>query len=110
MSILQNAIDSIELGVEDYKINQPKRLLSAVRNFYAGILLLFKHKLASMSHNDDEALLKQRILPVEENGKIVWKGDGKKTVDFQQIQERFESLGIKVDWKRLEKAFLNQAT
>jgi hypothetical protein len=57
-----------------------------------------------MSLNDDEALLKERILPVEENGKIVWKGKGKKTVEFQQIQERFESLGIKVEWKRLENA------
>lgn len=104
MSILQNAIDSIELGVEDHKSNDPKRLLSAVRNFYAGILLLFKHKLALLSKDDDEALIKQRILPVEEDGKIVWKGKGKKTVDFQQIQERFESLKIKVDWKRLKKA------
>ncbi len=104
MSILQNAIDSIELGVEDYQSDRPRRILSAVRNFYAGILLLFKHKLASLSQSDDEALLKQRILPFEENGKIVWKGKGKKTVDFQQIQERFESLGIKVDWKQLEKA------
>lgn len=103
MSILQNAIDSIELGVEDYKTTQPKRLLSAVRNFYAGILLLFKHKLSLLSLNDDESLLKQEVLPVEENGKIVWKGKGKKTVDFQQIQKRFDSLGIKVDWKRLEK-------
>lgn len=104
MSILRNAIDSIELGVEDYKTNEPKRLLSAVRNFYAGILLLFKHKLALLSQNDDEALLKEQVLPVGENGRIIWKGKGKKTVKFQQIQERFESLGIKVDWKRLEKA------
>jgi len=104
MSILQNAIESIELGVEDYKTNQSKRLLSAVRNFYAGILLLFKNKLSSLSQNDDKALLKQRVLPVEENGKIVWKGVGRKTVDFKQIKERFESLGIKVDWERLEKA------
>lgn len=102
MSILQNAIDSIELGVEDYNTNQPKRLLSAVRNFYAGILLLFKHKLSSLSQNDDEALLKQEILPVEDNGQIVWKGKGKKTVDFIQIKKRFKSLDIKVDWKRLK--------
>jgi len=104
MSILKNAIDSIELGVEDYQGNQPKRLVSAVRNFYAGILLLFKYKLASISRNNDEALLKQQVLPVQENGKITWKGTGKKTVDFKQIQERFKSLDVKVDWSQLEKA------
>lgn len=104
MSILQNAINSIELGVEDYESDDSKRLLSAVRNFYAGILLLFKHKLASLSQNDDEALLKNRILPKEEDGKIVWKGKGTKTVDFHQIRERFKSLGIKVNWEQLEKA------
>ncbi len=104
MSILQNAIDSIELGVEDYKTDDPKRLLSAVRNFYAGIMLLFKHKLASLSQNNDEALIKQQVQPVLENGQIVWKGKGKKTVDFQKIKDRFESLGIKVDWEQLKNA------
>ncbi|MEX2546021.1 MAG: hypothetical protein WD316_12905 [Phycisphaeraceae bacterium] len=47
-SILKNAIDSIELGVEDFRSENPKRLMSAVRNFYAGILLLFKHQLAAL--------------------------------------------------------------
>lgn len=103
MSVLQNAIDSIELGVEDFESKKPKRLISSVRNTYAGILLLFKHKLALLSRCSDDALTKHKVLPVMgNNGKITWKGKGKKTVDVQQIQERFESLGIKVDWKRLE--------
>tara|TARA_R110002111_G_scaffold26460_1_gene57298 strand:+ start:317 stop:1258 length:942 start_codon:yes stop_codon:yes gene_type:complete len=102
MSILQNAIDSIELGIEDYESKDPKRLLSSVRNIYAGILLLFKHKLAILSADADEALIKQKVLPVLEDGKTVWKGKGKKTVDFHQIRERLDSLGISVDWARLE--------
>ena len=45
MSILQNAIDSIIIGVEDYDNSDKKRLLSATRNIYAGVLLLLKSKL-----------------------------------------------------------------
>ena len=82
MSILQNAIDSIVIGVEDYHMDDKKRLLSSTRNIYAGVLLLLKSKLP-----DD----------------LLWIKKDKKTVDFQQIKERLESLNIKVDWKRLEK-------
>ncbi len=99
MSILQNAIDSIEVGLEDYKSADPKRLVSSVRNFYAGILLLFKHKLAELSKNDDEALIKKKVVPNIIDGKLRWVGSEGNTVDVQQIQERFKSLGIRVSWK-----------
>jgi hypothetical protein len=102
MSILQNAIDSIQLGVEDFETHNAKRLPSSVRNFFAGVMLLFKHKLAELSADDDEALIKQKVLPVWETSQVIWKGKGRKTVDFIQIQERFTSLGIEVDWKKLE--------
>jgi DNA-directed RNA polymerase subunit RPC12/RpoP len=102
MSILENAIDSITLGVEDYQSDDPRRLMSAVRNFFAGILLLFKFKLAALSEASDEALIKQKVLPFLEDGTLTWKGEGKKTVDVHQIKERFKSLEIDVDWKRLE--------
>ena len=101
MSILKNAIDSIELGLEDYKNSDPRRLASSVRNFYAGILLLFKHKLALLSENDDESLIKAQVVPEVVDGKLRWVGKGKKTVDLQRIQERFKSLGIRVSWKQM---------
>ncbi len=44
-TLFDNAIQSIQLGVEDYQANDPRRALSAVRNFYAGILLLAKEVL-----------------------------------------------------------------
>lgn len=102
--ILDNAISAIELGIEDYNLasEDAKRIQSSVRNIFAGILLLFKSKLAEISKNDDEALIKERILPKIENGKLLWVGTGTKTVDTRQIQERFESLGINVDWKKLK--------
>ncbi|MDD5320782.1 MAG: hypothetical protein PHD43_09265 [Methylococcales bacterium] len=106
MSILKNAVDSIALGLEDYETSESdeRRIISCARNIYAGILLLFKHKLSSLSDpNTDEALIKERVNPKIVDNKILWVGKGKKTFDYQNIKDRFESLGIKVDWKRIDK-------
>ncbi len=105
MSILNNAVNSIVLGLEDYKLSDKRRLISCTRNIFAGILLLFKHKLSVLSPKDsDEVLIKQRVLPKKNStGQIVWLGKGKKTVDVQQIKERFESLGVNTHWDRIKK-------
>jgi hypothetical protein len=105
MSILKNAVDSIILGIEDYQSSDPRRLLSATRNIVAGILLLYKHKLASLSPlGSDEVLIKQRVIPVSDpTVGVTWRGEGTKTVDVQQIRERCNSLGISADWKRVER-------
>src|SRR5262245_29285596 len=105
MSILQNAVDSIAWGVEDYSSPDPRRLISCTRNIFAGILLLFKHKLSVLSpRGSDEVLIKQQILPTLDPATgLRWQGRGKKTVDVQQIRERFESLKVTVDWKRVER-------
>lgn len=105
MSILKNAIDSIAVGLEDYSSPDQRRVISCTRNVFAGILLLFKHKLSLLSApGSDEALIKQRVLPVlDEGAHLEWKGKGSKTVDVQGIKERFESLNIDVDWKRIGK-------
>lgn len=105
MSILKNAVDSISIGLEDFASPDQRRVFSCTRNIFAGILLLFKYKLSLLSAQDsDEALIKQRVLPVlDENKNLQWKGKGKKTVDVQNIKERFESLNIDVDWNRIEK-------
>ena len=66
---------------------------------------MYKHKLSTLSPEDsDEVLIKQRILPeTDESGNLVWKGKGKKTVDVNQIKERFKSLGINTHWDRVDK-------
>lgn len=51
----------------------------------------------------DEVLIKERILPFNTPTGIEWKGKGRKTVDVKGIRERFDSLGISVDWKRIDK-------
>ncbi len=105
MSILKNAIDSIAIGLEDYESTDERRVVSSTRNIFAGILLLFKYKLCELSPPDsDEALIKQRVLPeIDATGAVKWIGKGNKTVDVQNIKERFESLNIEVEWKRLER-------
>lgn len=110
--ILKNAVDSVSLGIEDYKLgigncesSDPRRLVSCTRNLFAGIILLFKHKLAKLSPpGSDEVLIKQRILPIQNSeGNIEWQGQGQKTVDVQEIRKRFKNLGILIDWERINK-------
>ena len=103
MSILANAIDAIEVGVKDFDEGGPARMKSAIRNTYAGLLLLFKQKLQELSPPDsDEVLLRQKIQPTAAGDGVSFKGKGKKTVDKQAIQERLESLGVEVDWKQVD--------
>lgn len=105
MSILKNAIDSIVIGLEDYQSPDERRIVSSARNIFSGILLLFKHKLCELSPQDsDESLIKQRVLPkIDAAGEVRWIGKGKKTVDVQNIKDRFECLGINVDWARFDR-------
>lgn len=107
MSLLQNAIDSIQVGVEDYFLDDDRRYLSATRNICAGILLLYKEKLRRLSPSDDQELLvKQSIKPILKNDELIFIGYGKKTVDVQTIKERFKGLNIQCDWQKFDK--LNQ--
>ncbi len=105
MNILKNALDSIAIGLEDFTSSDERRAISSTRNIFAGILLLFKHKLCQLSPDGtDEVLIKQTALPsISPEGQITWIGKGKKTVDVQNIKDRFNSLNIDVDWPRIEK-------
>jgi hypothetical protein len=105
MSLLQNAVDSVALGIEDFQSADDRRLISSVRNITAGILLLFKHKLAELSPTgSDEILIKEEITPfLDSTGSVQWKGKGQKTVNVTQIEQRFKGLGISVDWARFTK-------
>ena len=55
--ILKNAVRSIQLGVEDYETScvfeEDARAISAARNLYAGVLLLFKYKIATLAVSPD---------------------------------------------------------
>lgn len=111
-TILANAVQSIQIGIEDYERDKdPRRVLSAIRNIQAGILLLCKEKLRVLSPPDsNEVLIKVFIRPRVVDGKLTFVGKGHKTLDQQQIIDRFADLGIKVDWAPLNKLteFRNQ--
>ncbi len=102
-TLLANAVAAIRLGVEDFQSTDNARLISAVRNITAGVLLLFKEKLRQMSpSHSGEVLLKERLRPaISKTGQITFVGIGRKTVNVQQIEERFKSLDVYVDWKRV---------
>ncbi len=104
MSLLINAVESIQVGVEDYLMEDSRRYLSAVRNICAGILLLYKEKLRLLSpSHDEEILIKKDIRPSYDNeGNVIFIGKGKKTVDVQEIKDRFSNLKVKVAWKEFD--------
>lgn len=102
--MLANAINSIEVGVEDYKSKDPRRAASSVRNFYAGVLLLLKEKLRLESPaGSNEALIYQDLEFRKVGGAIVMVGRGKKTVEVAEITKRFRSLGLALDEAPLTK-------
>jgi hypothetical protein len=104
--LLGNAVASIQLGVEDFqRLDDPRRLISAIRNFHAGVLLLCKEVLRRLSPlNSNEVHVKARQKATRgPSGEIVFVGDGKKTVDEYTIRERFKDLGISVDLSALSK-------
>ena len=105
MTLLDNAITSIRVALEDFSSTQNERMISAIRNLHAGVILLYKEKLRRLSPpNTNDALVKQKVvLQKTSGGGLISVGAGKKTVDVSQIQERFASLGIQTDWKRFEK-------
>jgi predicted RNA-binding Zn-ribbon protein involved in translation (DUF1610 family) len=104
MDLITNAVESIQVGVEDYQSGTRPRLLSAVRNIHAGILLLYKEALRRESpKGSNDVLLMAKISPSRDaNGKVMFVGEGRKTLDTQQIRARFEALGLRTDWKRFD--------
>ncbi|MCU0700060.1 MAG: hypothetical protein MUC96_26425 [Myxococcaceae bacterium] len=102
--LLKNAIESIENGVADFTSGQPRRVTSALRNLYAGVLLLLKEKLRQLSPaGSNDILIWVQFEPKLVDGQVRVVGSGKKTVDFREIKDRFTSLNLRFDWKRLER-------
>jgi hypothetical protein len=47
--LLKNAVVSIQLGLEDFASDDGRRIISAARNLYSGVLLLAKEVLRQLS-------------------------------------------------------------
>lgn len=119
VKLKENAITSIRLGIEDFQRSRakpdaggdPDRVLSSVRNIFAGVLLLFKYRIA-ISVNDPQnahSLIfnPPEVLPhADGQGGIVWKPVGKfrtTTIDMAMLKKRFTGFGIVMDWSVIEK-------
>lgn len=103
-TLFDNAVQSIQLGVEDYQANDPKRALSAVRNFYAGILLLAKEVLVRAAPNaDPKDILSMRYKPMPD-GKdgVMFRPETHQTIDFSSIGNRFRDFGLTIDKRGLD--------
>lgn len=102
MLLIENAIAAIQVGVEDYHTGEKKRLLSAVRNIYSGILLLAKEKLRRLSPADNkDILIYSQIVPVQTDAGIRFEARKKNTVNYHEMQNRFKSLGVVFNWEQL---------
>ncbi|HHO0146201.1 TPA: hypothetical protein ACRR3W_003752 [Providencia stuartii] len=118
--LYENALISIQLGIEDFKNSQlplddggnPFRTLSAIRNLYAGMLLLFKYRIIISVNSEEEAYQlifspPHKILPHPDGkGGVIWKPDGKfkqTTIDVEGIKQRFEKFEIVVNWDAILK-------
>ena len=115
----ENALTSIRLGIEDFQRSRlaleqngdPARALSAIRNLFAGVLLLFKYKIATSVDAPEVAAAlifnPPEVLPqADGNGGVKWRPVGnfkKTTIDVATIRKRFDSFNIKVDWATIDK-------
>ncbi|MBH47513.1 MAG: hypothetical protein CME71_05035 [Halobacteriovorax sp.] len=96
--ILQNALDSIELGMDDFELGEHKRIVSAVRNFYAGVLLLGKECLVrSVPGENGMHIISSRYTPFIDEGdsKLKYRPVGTKTIDIEEMKSRFRDFGLK---------------
>ena len=106
--IYDNAIHSIQLGIEDFQSNDDRRPVSALRNFYAGVLLLGKACLIQQAPKADPMeLIAARFEPVPgDDGDVDHTPMGYVTVDLEQLKRRFKKFKLawpSGDIQRLQK-------
>jgi DNA-directed RNA polymerase subunit M/transcription elongation factor TFIIS len=98
-TLFDNAVQSIQIGIEDYQSNDAKRTLSAVRNFYAGTLLLAKETLVrSVPSATADEIIGANYRPIPDNkGGVQYEQVGYRTIDFDEIGKRFKDFGLPIN-------------
>lgn len=102
-ALFANAVDSIKMGIEDYARDTPARAVSAVRNFYAGVLLLGKEVLIRAAPiADPNDVIGAKYKPVPDGmGGVDYEIEGFQTIDFNTLGKRFKDFGVQVETKGL---------
>lgn len=106
--IFDNAISSITLGIEDFRTGTDRRMLSAARNYYAGLLLLAKECLLRAAPDADAMdVIGTNFKPKPDGaGGVLYEVQGYNTIDLGQLQNRFKDFGLpwpNADIKKLQK-------
>ncbi len=105
--IIDNGLNSIRVGLEDYEraleANDDARLTSAVRNVFAGIVILAKGKLYELSPADTPGILIRVVRPQIVNGRLELVPDGRKTIGYEEIKQRFGHFSLSLDWTRIDR-------
>lgn len=105
--IIGNGLNSIRVGLEDYEqareTHEDARLTSAVRNVYAGILILAKGKLYELSPVETPGILIHVLRPKLVNRRIKLVPEGRKTIGYEGIKERFKHFELQFDWSRVDR-------
>lgn len=96
--IFDNAITSIVLGIEDFETGTEARMLSAARNYYAGLLLLAKECLVRAAPEADAMeVIGAKFRPKPDgDGGVDHEVVGYTTVDLTQLKARFRDF--KLPW------------
>lgn len=94
--IFTNAVTSIVLGIEDFEDGTDERMLSAARNYYAGLLLLAKECLVSAAPEADAMdIIGAKFKPIPNGeGGVEHVVMGYATIDLAQLQQRFKDFGL----------------
>lgn len=106
--IFGNAITSIVLGIEDFETGNDERMLSAARNYYAGLLLLAKECLVRTAPKADAMeIIGAKFKPKPDgDGDVEYEVEGYATVDLNQLKVRFKDFGLpwpKADINKLQR-------
>lgn len=102
--LLYNAIISITHGIEDLENDDETRAYSALRNYYAGLILLTKQTIAHkhQEYNEDYILAKKYTPKIDKNGNIYYDKVGKETISFNEIAQRMKNIGIKISTESIK--------
>lgn len=94
--IFDNAVTSITLGIEDFETGTDERMLSAARNYYAGLLLLAKECLVCAAPEADAMeIIGAKFKPMPDGaGGVEHVVAGYATVDLAQLQQRFKDFEL----------------
>lgn len=101
--LLQNAIDSIQLGFEDYFLMKEKsderRILSSIRNLHAGVLLLLMAKIQDLTPQaaNNALIIKSYQFKIVGDQVVVVGDEKSNTIDSFRIFEHLKVVGINID-------------